>query len=852
MSARRRGAVAALVLWIVWLAAGPARAAGEDGCAIVDAWTELRAREQAALRAVCRTGTIDEPAVVASAAFRVHLLGGPRAAALGKILAPRDGSRGRTIGAGASDTIAAQELLASLPSRIAASAGAGRRAPAPCGELMAEVRTFAEASDVGEPAGAPFLHDDPALARCLGEAAALQRVELVTLRADNIESAVVVAATPESTTVTRLVADEAVVLGRRRFLVAAVPPSASVTLIAKVRGVEVPAVWQGLVPYDLVAWTEAPAMTCLSLDVSLDADAALFLDGVPVPAEGREIARTLSVSREDHQLVVLACPAGAERCHVRYQTLLTGETLQRRVHDCRTIRLDLARGAKDVVAIVQATQNEACREAPLRADSLPGMAAEYLRVGRPRARYEFRNLAAIAALTDALVTLRGRLNQESGEVVGAERGADSARLISGAANEAWRQGIDVLLSFELRCSRSERGWRYQLETKALALSSMFGRGQSGGDGLDLQGLIDVEAEELVIPERYRQALEMTIDRLLGIEYVRLMHYQVSAPYQQTPELRVARHDGRCVDGACPPRRLLVTARRVAAAGRPAVCAQLEQHAARSSSVVEAAQRAYAAASGRELPLELTPDASGGDDARAAVMRTRLAAQRPGWYIVLARWADAEAAGDALCVELTTATQELWFDAAMSGRGLHLLPRGSPEELYLRTRIGYTRYLRPSFGLGSFLGYAYTRYALADGRPSWSDLASLDMSALRWQRHALLIGGLVEYRSRIRPLPFDIRLRAAPTLSVGVLDESELPHALKQLLGEDSGKEDHVDVDFNLHFDVGISYAIGPVTINNLLQVGFNALDDGLRRPREGIRSNEGMFIGFGLGIGVAR
>lgn len=837
---------------VAWFAAGAARAAEGDACSIVVSWTELREREQAALRAVCRNGTIEEPQVVAAAAFRVQSLGGPRAAALGKILAPRDGSRGRTIGAGAPEVIAAQERLASLPSRIATGSRAGRRAPGACGELMEEVRVFAEASDVGEPAGAPFLHDDPALVGCLGDAGALQRVELVTLRADNVESVVVVAATPESTTVTRLVADEAVALGRRRFLVAAVPPSASVTVVAKVRGVEVPAVWQGLVPYDMVAWADAPAMTCLSLDAALDADAALFLDGVPVPAEGREIARTLSVSREEHQLVVLSCPSGAERCFVRYQTALAGETLQRRINDCRTIRLDLARGSRDVVAIVQAAQNEACREAPLRADSLPGMAAEYLRVGRPRERYEFRNLTEIAALTDALVTLRGRLNQESGEVAGAERGADSARLISGAANEAWRQGIDVLLSFELLCSQSEGGWRYQLETKSMALSSLFGRGKSGADGLDLQGLIEVEAEDLVLPERYRQALEMTIDRLLKIDYVRLMHYRVSASYEQTPELRVARHDGRCGDGPCASPRLLVTARRVSAAGRPAACAQLEQHTARSQAAVQAAQQAYAAASSREMSLELMPDASAGDGARAAVMRTRLAAESPGWYIVLARRAGAEAVGDALCVELTTATRELWLDAAMSGRGLHLLPRGSPEELYLRTRVGYTRYLRPSIGIGSFLGYAYTRYALADGRPSWSDLQSLDMSALRWARHALLIGGLVEYRSRVRPLPFDVRVRAAPTLSVGVLDEAGLPRGLKQLLGEGSGRADHVDVDFNLHFDVGISYALGPLTINNLLQLGFNALDDGMGRVNAGIRSNGGMFVGFGLGIGVAR
>lgn len=840
-----------LVALVAWLAVGPARAAGADACAIVWSFSELRAREQEALHSVCRGGAIAEPQAIAAAVFRLHALG-PRAAALARILAPPDGVRGRAIGGGpVSAVLAAQERLATLPGRIAAQERK-RRGAGPCDELLAGLGAFVEASEAGEPAGAPFLHDDPALASCLGEAGELRQVELVTLRADNVESMIVVAATPESATVTRIAADEAVTLGKRRLVVAAVPSSATVTVLAKVRGVEVPAVWHGLVPYDLAAWTEPPAMTCLSLDVSLDADAALFLDGVPVRAEERAIARTLSLSRDEHHLVVLGCPEAAARCHVRYQTVLSRESLQRRMNDCRAIRLDLARGVRDVVAIVQATQNEACRAAPLRADSLPSMAAEYLRGGRPRERYEFRNLAAIAALTDALVTLRGRLNQEAGEVAGAERGADSARLISGAANEAWRQGIDVLLSFELNCTEIDRGWRYHLETKGLSLSSMFNRGQSGAEGLDLQGLIEVEAEELVVPERFRQALEMTIDRLLGLDYVRLMHHRISGPYHESPELRVARHDGgRCAGEACAPRRLLVTARRVGAAGRPAACAQLEQHVARPPSAVLAAQRVYAAAAGEELALELTPDTSGGEDERDAILRTRLPARRPGWYVVLARWAGADAASDALCVELTASRQELWLDAAMSGGGLHLWPRGSPEELYMRTRVGYTRYLQPSFGLGSFLGYAYTRYTLSEGRPTWSDLESLNMEALRWHRHALLIGALVELRSRVRPLPFDVRLRAAPTLSVGVLDVAAIPREFTQLLGNHGGRTGNVDVDFNLHFDVGVSYTLGPLTINNLLQIGLNALDDALVR-RAGIRSNAGMFVGFGLGIGVAR
>ena len=60
----------------------------------------------------------------------------------------------------------------------------------------------------------------------------------------------------------------------------------------------------------------------------------------------------------------------------------------------------------------------------------------------------------------------------------------------------------------------------------------------------------------------------------------------------------------------------------------------------------------------------------------------------------------------------------------------------------------------------------------------------------------------------------------------------------------------LDVDFNLHFDVGGSYNVGPLTILNVMQVGLNAVDDRLQRVSTGVRSNGGLFLGFGMGLGI--
>ena len=79
-------------------------------------------------------------------------------------------------------------------------------------------------------------------------------------------------------------------------------------------------------------------------------------------------------------------------------------------------------------------------------------------------------------------------------------------LLGSAAKEAWRQGIDVLLSFDLQCVRREDAWVYRLTATRVALGSMFRRGLYSGDSLDigfnvtylLDVLTNVSANEIEI------------------------------------------------------------------------------------------------------------------------------------------------------------------------------------------------------------------------------------------------------------------------------------------------------------------------------------------------------------------
>jgi hypothetical protein len=870
--------VAAIVLF-----AGPARAAAPeaakavptpsvapDDCAIVQGLSEIDA-EQALLRALCQQGAVADPATASAAIFRVMSLPKYRAAALARVLERRAGDTPLVIhrqGATPPDVAAAQGLLARLSAGLVAAAAAppatakGRKPPPhECAELRTAVERYLDAVDLGEPAGTPFLYDDPALLRCLGPDAALTGVRLVTLRADNVESVLVATATRDAVTATWLKEADALVFGGKRFFVAAVPPSAMVLAIGDVHNVEVPAVWRGLVSYDLVAWTEPPALTCVSLDVDLDPDAKLFIDGTAVPDAGPKIARTFAVTRDDHQLVVVQCPKD-RRCYVRYQDVLASDTLQTRVNECRAVRLDLSTHVTQKVAILDAKQGEGCKLAPLRADGVRRVASSYLGSQRLTG-YEVTDLGTYAAANDALMTLRGRLNQGPGAATGPETGADNVDLISGAAREAWRQGLDVLLSFELHCVERDGAWSYTLQATRIFLNSVFSRGQLSSKGLDLRRFVETETEELTGLEQLDHALEMIVDRSLGVGYVRLLHQRLRAPYRRDPEIHVARHDerdpcppdvdaARAASVACRDRRIVVTARRLGGPERPQVCARLDQYNVRPPELLAAARQAYDRASGRVMTLAVETDAISRANARAGVDHTRLRVHVPGWYLVLARWDDPKASeSDAICVELDAANAEIWGDVALSGKDLHLLPRDNPEALYVRTRVGYTRYLHPWVGLGVFLGYAYTRYVLKEGRPVWDDLGSLDNSALEWGRHAVLAGGVVEVRSRLRALPFDLRLRTAPTVSLGVLSLGAIPEDLRHFLGAQGDKVSKLDIDFNLHFDFIASYQVGRATLSNMMMLGLDAINDRLRQVTTGVRSNAGVFIGFGLAVGGA-
>lgn len=849
----RLGAFAALLL-----AAAPGLAIADERpqrCAIASTLGELSPAERDALVRTCEGEAAPEEALQ-SAIFRVASMPGWRSAALVPLLAPTRGGPGRMIrrtGTAPPDLARAQ---ASLVVRAEALAGPN------CADLRRAVEGFVGDVQTGEVAASPFLHDDPALLRCLGgDGEALRATRLVALRADNVEELFVAAAAPDFAWITWLAPRDALSFGRHRFFVVAAPPGAPLTAVARLTNAEVPVVWRGIVGHDEVAWAEPQALTCVDLEVRLGKDAQVFVDGAAIPRDERGVSRVLTLTRQDHEIVALECPRGDAPCHVRYREQLPASALQRRTNQCLGVRLDLSARARPTVAILDATQGQSCSEAPLRADGLRRGAAEHLLSGAPRESHDFRDLAAFAAATDALSALRVRLHSTAGAATGPEAGADGSDLLGTAAKEAWRQGIDVLLSFDLQCVRREDAWVYRLTATRIALSSMFSRGRYGGGSLDLGSFIETSVEEFRMIERLSVALAGVIDRSLAVPYMRVLADATTVAYRRGVALLVQSHApdrdlDACaaapeVSGAnCRERTVVVRARRLTLASlRPELCRRIEQTIAPDPALLQEAQRAFDAGRGAPLELSLQADSAEGIGHRSARSdRAHLRGQVPGWYLVLARWEGDATPRAAACVELMAPPREIWADLAVSFGSLHVYPNPGSEQLYARTRVGYTHYVRPVVGVGVFAGYGYSQHAWPGGRPAWQDLAASDSGPLTWQRHGLLLGGVIEARTRVARLPFDLRLRAAPTLNAAFLRFGRIPPQFIQFLGNAS---DEFDVDVDLHVDAVVGYNIGRVALQHILLLGIHALDDSLLRAPNTLSDDGAFFIGIGFGIGGA-
>lgn len=536
------------------------------------------------------------------------------------------------------------------------------------------------------------------------------------------------------------------------------------------------------------------------------------------------------------------------------------------------------------MALLGVTKLPGCEATPLWASDVQERVRQVLRSDLAHHRdRDYANFSAYAEASEALASLESRMGRpDAADDDGPDRGADANALLGSAAQEAWRQGIDTLLSFAVQCTprgegaRGEPQWAYSIRGTAIQVSELFARGYYSRDGIDLEDFIDVESVGFVAAEQQDAAVGALLDRVFEVPTPRFTDAPVEAPYRQRRTLRVSTYVATTEAASRAPEELSISYKPFSRVGsrravgeelssregppvpghveRPRLCEALVNRGARSSESVEQAAARFAELPGAEegWPLVLRRSREELDvssNPRAVVYQGEVLPPRPGWYLVVVR-GRRNTIEDAVCIQATAPAMDLWAEMYISGGPLAFAPNGSRADIYLRPRLGLTRYLGVRWlGVGITAGYGFTRYSGTRG--DWKDLEVAEQERLVWKRHALLLGPHVELRGRSTRLPVEPRARLGVVTDTGIVAIGGVDDALVEFR---RGSPDDVVLDFDLDLDVdlGLGIPLGRIQLVHMVSLSYVAIDDSLRRSATQVTQDANLYVGYTIAVAGGR
>jgi hypothetical protein len=723
------------------------------GCDVMWTLEVLDKRQRAALYTACARGVSSaDSRLLETAASRLSSSTGWHAGALEHLLARAGPASSLTVGAGASSLVSLQELVqreqrafAALPELAEEQSTGLERACRKIrhGPLMQE---FLEDLDQGaETLTLPF---GRRFVECLGASPeSLRGSRFLLVRADGLSTMSAVIGTQAYTHIRRYESADTIEFGGHRFLVLIVPVTAKVTLVGHHENLELPLYWRGIIGRNEVVWAEPGPWSCLevSIVVSEDVDTKLFVDGVLFAAPGsatqgsalrHEHTLTIAVDRVDarapvHEIVALRRSEDKDAVtawDIRHQEALpriAAGSLRR--GECRSLSLDFSEPTKKRIAVLGVTQSPSCELSPMWTDSLRERVRRILKDDPVhRDVREYANFAAYTTAATALSTLKSKLNPTEGATTGGQTGADALELVGTAAKEAWRQGIDTLLSFELQCTPidlAEERWSYSLKATKIEVRELFNRGYHGRESLDLEDFIHVNAIGFDASPIQESLLAVLLDRVFEISGMRFIFESAPVRYRTTQTVRVGvlfprpglteaparreeaeagagaeleaptnqtagpmkmtansvdlhilpldRHEGvEWSDGAIERNAALWLRGKAKRRRRPAVCDRLE---GQEVGVLDRVASLYDGAGtsrrwrGRRSSLTRSRRAlDQTSNPSAAVYEGVFVAPRPGWYLLALENRQGDMVVDAVCVHATVERNEIWGDLGVTG------------------------------------------------------------------------------------------------------------------------------------------------------------------------------------------
>ncbi|MEZ4382723.1 MAG: hypothetical protein R3A79_15405 [Nannocystaceae bacterium] len=765
-----------------------------------------------------------------------------------------------------------------------------------CGELSRSdlVRDMIEAASAdSELEELPF---DSDFLRCLGVDDRLSEgTRLLTVRADGLDSLVVAFGDSRSTLARYFSRDDMLVLGKHRFVVAAVPEGTPVTLIGQHRGQEVPLLWRSVVGRNQAVWMVPVRQACVSLNVRMGEFDRLFVDGQEVQAladtggrvfvDGKEVPgpdgdrrwravdQPMILSRDlpqavvpDHEIAVLTCLEGKE-CAIRYLSRIPATTQRPEPrHVCEPFRLDLRPRTQQQVAIIRTSRSPTCERSPLWADDLRDRVRFFFTSdARHRGRREMADVYAYAEIAGALASLEGEIEGGQGKAIGPDRGIDSTEALGTVAKEAWRQGLDILMTFEVQCQPRQDdpdAFTYSLQGTMIGVDEIFGRGFYGDEGLDLDRYIRVETVSFGAPNLQDAALAALLDRLFVVPSSRFIHDFVTTAYRDPTELRVGTvfADDQSVPDSVRViykrlsrrRKMLPSPLAEGRKWRPEICDRLSRMSrAEEATMAEVAAIMAGPTGGKVGELNLPLSRTNVDHSvlrRAGIHGRDFEPELPGWYLVARQDKDGTVT-DAICLDAHNARDEIFAELTASGGPLMRTATDVSSAL-ARARIGYVTYLRPSLGVGARGGYQFQRNTLNEGVASWQDL-NVQSGAITWHRHALTIGPTLEARTRFTASPLEFRARVSPYLDLGLVTIGGVDSSLAEFRTT-ALTNAFIDVDVGVDVDLVIGYEIGGVQVQHGFLLGLMAVDDSPHETAVNAREGFAGIFGFTLGVGAAR
>lgn len=790
-------------------APSPAPVSAVDRCLVVDALTGLTPDERRQLVDACRRHAPPPPPLAALLA-RVAARADWESAALGDLLA--GGAPHQDLGP---DPAAAARLKAVRDGLQARLAG--------CATLHKPLDAYLADRDAGELPSPPFTADS--VAACLRRGPdELADLALLTIPADDPAAQVFVAAAAGERVVVQWLGDGDAVVHRGRRIYVAVVPRWSVVSVRAGAAAQLPHLWHGFVTWHRTIWDSPPAAGCLRMSVDLDADTTLLLDGRVLTRGERLAHRTIGVPAGAHTLAAVRC--AGDTCVQRFRETLPAATPGDNL--CQDVALDLHQ--RRSVAILQARSAPGCDAAlAWRAGQL---AADLLQRNEKEIGRTFRDLAAYASMTQALGNLYDGLNPAEGRAVGASTGSDSLELVSSIAKEAWRQGIDELVTLEFRCTGPATG--YSLQATKISIKEAFDRQLGAVRGLDLKNLLRIHTVPFNDPTQLPSTVNAVLSHLFTDKYLLFREGPSRFSYRTHPTIELI--------GSSP-----------IVADAPEVDVHPVERSDDPRAPCGAPLRRW-----RGLTTTVNKQTALTSADNSETFSARLRVRRPGPHYLFARWSSSVMSIPGRCIDFFVPPRELWGSVIIAPDLTYRTPVTDLSARHFRFTLGHTWYLRgrPWLGLGAALAYTYTRYAARDGLPAWQDLTvdpALTHAALDWGRHALVLGPLLELRSRSAHIPVEFRGRLTAGIGPALVNVAGLAAVPEFATTARFGTSDlRMRWTVDAAAELGVSAFAGPLAITPLVALGATALND-MNSSRWAVSATggAGLYVGFGLHLGGA-